>query len=62
MATPSMWRNCAPHFRRALDILQPTVLVVQGTAVRQWLRPVFDEAEKAHRSLPAPYRRAPGWT
>ena len=29
--------NCARHFRRTLEILEPTVIVAQGIGVRAWL-------------------------
>ena len=33
----AMQRNCAPHFLRTMEILQPTVIVVHGLALRRWL-------------------------
>jgi uracil-DNA glycosylase len=32
-----MRRNCGRHFLRTLEILEPTVVVVQGQGVRRWL-------------------------
>ncbi len=32
-----MQRNCAPHFKRTMEILQPTVIVVHGLALRRWM-------------------------
>lgn len=32
-----MQRNCAPHFQRTMEILQPTVIVVHGLALRRWM-------------------------
>ena len=33
----AMQRNCAPHFLRTMQILEPTVIVVHGLALRRWL-------------------------
>lgn len=33
----AMQRNCAPHFLRTMEILQPTVIVVHGLALRRWM-------------------------
>lgn len=45
-ASPLMRRNCAEYLRPALEILEPTVLVVQGQGVRRWAaRPLGLPAE-----------------
>jgi len=36
-SSPTMRRNCAAHFRAAIDILEPTVVVAQGFDVRRWI-------------------------
>jgi uracil-DNA glycosylase len=36
-SSPTMRRNCQDHFVRTLEILEPTVIVVQGQGVRQWM-------------------------
>ena len=36
-SSSTMNRNCGRHFLRTLEILDPTVIVVQGKGVRQWL-------------------------
>lgn len=36
--TPTMFGNCASHFAATLAILEPTLLVVQGTAVAKRVR------------------------
>ena len=36
-SSPIMRRNCAVHFRQALRVLEPTVIVAQGKGVRAWL-------------------------
>ena len=36
-SSETMRRNCAPHFLRTLEILEPTVIVAQGKGVREWL-------------------------
>lgn len=51
-ATRVMKKNCATHFRRAIEILDPTVIIAQGMAVRRWIAQVFDSAESIHESLP----------
>ena len=32
-----MQKNCANHFLRAVEILDPTLIVLQGFGVRNWL-------------------------
>ena len=44
-STRVMREACAEHVRVALTLLQPTVLIAQGRAVRQWLGTVLDEVE-----------------
>lgn len=51
-STAVMRRNCARHYRRAIEILEPTLIVVQGRGVRRWMHQVIDHAEPAHDSLP----------
>jgi uracil-DNA glycosylase len=51
-STRVMRANCAEHVRAALTILDPTVVVAQGRAVRQWLNMVWDAVEPAHAALP----------
>jgi hypothetical protein len=41
-STSVMRRNCRQHFRRALDILAPTVIVVQGKGFWPSVRASFD--------------------
>lgn len=36
-SSPTMRRNCIPHFMRTLDILDPTLVVLQGQGVRKWV-------------------------
>ena len=36
-SSPMMQRNCAPHFLRTMEILEPTVVVVHGLALRDWI-------------------------
>jgi hypothetical protein len=52
-STAIMQRNCSAHYRRALEMLEPTVVVAQGKGVRRWMRRVVDKAESAHPVLPA---------
>lgn len=39
-STRTMQENCARHFTAAMQILEPTVMIVQGQGVRRWLQPV----------------------
>ena len=36
-SSPTMRRNCTEHFLATLEILEPTVIVAQGLAVRDWM-------------------------
>ena len=36
-SSTEMQRNCAPHFLRTMEILQPTVIVVHGLGLRRWM-------------------------
>ena len=40
-SSPTMRRNCADHFVQSLKILDPTVIVVEGKGVREWLSPAL---------------------
>lgn len=37
-STRTMQHNCARHFKATLEILEPTVIVLQGRGVFQWIR------------------------
>lgn len=44
-STPTVHANCARHFVRTIEILQPTLVVAQGKETAQWLTPnLKDEA------------------
>jgi hypothetical protein len=43
-STTTMQRNCAGHFREAMRILEPTVIIAQGKGVRDWMARVVDRA------------------
>jgi hypothetical protein len=46
LATKIMKKNCQSHFREALRILEPSVIIVQGkTFWRRWIRSAFDSVE-----------------
>jgi hypothetical protein len=51
-STPAMREGCAEHLRAALTLLQPTILIAQGRAVRRWLDTVIEEAEPIAGALP----------
>ena len=36
-SSPRMQRNCARHFLRTMEVLEPTVIVVHGLALRRWI-------------------------
>ena len=36
-SSPLMRRNCARHFHRTMEILEPTVIVAEGQGVRTWI-------------------------
>jgi hypothetical protein len=40
-SSPIMRRNCLEHFSATLEVLQPTVLILQGSGVRRWTAPVL---------------------
>jgi hypothetical protein len=37
LSTHAMSVNCAPHFRRALEILEPNLLIGQGQRTAEWM-------------------------
>jgi uracil-DNA glycosylase len=43
LATPTMKKNCGEHFREAICILEPLVIVVQGKTFWPWVRSAFDD-------------------
>ena len=45
--TRTMFRNCAQHFAVTMAILQPTLVITQGSAVTKWVEPVLVPG-KAH--------------
>ncbi len=51
-STPTMRRNCASHFRRTMEILEPTVVILLGDNVWQWIQRerIFDEVTDVEES------------
>ena len=45
-SSPIMRRNCGRHFRRTLEILEPTVIVAQGIGVGKWMSKALPIAEQ----------------
>ena len=45
-ATKVMKRNCLKHFAATLAILEPTLLVLQGEGVQDWIAPVLGLMEE----------------
>jgi hypothetical protein len=41
-STRAMQHNCARHFMAELEILEPTIIVLQGRAVLGWMKAVYD--------------------
>lgn len=41
-SSSTMRRNCGAHLLAALEILEPTIIVVQGQGVRKWIAPALD--------------------
>jgi uracil-DNA glycosylase len=46
MATRTMKKNCAIHFREVMRILEPSVVVVQGKGFWRHVRKAFDSVEQ----------------
>ncbi len=46
MATPMMMKNCQAHFREAIRILEPSVIVVQGKTFWEWVSGAFDSVRQ----------------
>ncbi|HEY5196501.1 MAG TPA: hypothetical protein VIJ51_05690 [Solirubrobacteraceae bacterium] len=44
-STRTMRQNCAEHFARTLQILEPTLLILQGKGVYEWLKPIIEQEE-----------------
>ena len=63
-ATRDMKRNCVQHLRAAVQILRPTVLVVQGSIAGKMLREAFPDLQMRPRGvawIPAPRPSRPCW-
>jgi hypothetical protein len=41
-ATYSMTANCARHFKKAIEILRPTLVILQGYGVRRWIAEAYN--------------------
>jgi len=41
-STATMHQNCARHFKATLEILEPTIIVLQGRGVLGWMRAVLE--------------------
>jgi hypothetical protein len=55
-SSPTMRSNCLEHFSATLEVLQPTVVVLQGAGVARWTRPIFRvEAEHSPHLLQATF-------
>jgi uracil-DNA glycosylase len=42
-ATKLMIVNCGRHFKKAIDILKPTLLILQGYGVHRWLAQAYHQ-------------------
>lgn len=45
-SSSTMRRNCLAHFDATMQILEPTIVILQGIGVRKWLRPSIDPASE----------------
>lgn len=54
MSTPTMHRNCRQHFRKVLNILEPSVVVVQGRGFWASIQQSFDHVQRTG-AMDAPY-------
>lgn len=43
--------NCGSHFRPVLEILEPTVIIVQGKGIWSWVRKTFDKLDAIQGEL-----------
>ena len=50
-STRVMKKNCLVHFLAALDILEPTVIIVQGKGFWKWVKQAFDEMDQVTNEL-----------
>lgn len=50
-STREMQRNCLHHFQATIDILEPTVTVLQGKGVRSWIAPLLTSARAISPTL-----------
>ena len=42
LSTRTMRQNCKIHFRKVIEILDPTVIIAQGIGVRRWIGSAFE--------------------
>jgi hypothetical protein len=45
--TPTMFNNCGEHFARTASILEPTLMILQGSLVAKWVNAIL-EPERIH--------------
>lgn len=50
-STKEMKLNCSKHFRASLEILEPTVIVLQSKSFNEFFLGVFDNVELLHDNL-----------
>lgn len=50
-STKAMMNNCERHFRATLEILQPTIVVIQGIKVWRWSKSVLVPVKKRTENL-----------
>jgi hypothetical protein len=50
-ATETMLEACQPHFKKAIEILEPTVMVVQSKGFWIWIKRSFDRVAKLSNEL-----------
>lgn len=51
VSSATMRRNCLPHFEATLRVLDPTVVVLQGSGVTDWTSSLFEPSERVGEHL-----------
>ena len=49
--TSTMFKNCEDHFRATLEILEPTIVIIQGIKVWSWSQNVLPPVKKRGQNL-----------
>lgn len=57
-STKTMRRNCLKHFAATIQILEPTLMVLHGEGVQDWIAPVLGLMDERARTWPRCSSRA----